>query len=154
MVPDWEYGWIILIFIWFEEHLNCFLELHSHIFVLWLFSKIFVISEFSFVGSKWKPRYHGKSLFFSFFFLNTIKFTFAFVFVYFYWQNLYFPCLIAFLWFPKFRPGPLCVQIPLQSLKYLIHFFLRSLSFVVKHKQELWFLLRTWDNIPPHIYLP
>ena len=56
VVPGWEYGWIILRFMWFEKHLNCFLKLESHILVLWLFCRISVISEFSFLGIGLKTK--------------------------------------------------------------------------------------------------
>ena len=74
-----------------------FLKLHSHISVFWGFSWISVIFEFSFLGIelKQKPGNHRKPLFYRVFFSKFIKFAFVFVFLHFYWQNLWFSCTTA-----------------------------------------------------------
>ena len=47
---------IILRFIWFEEHLNCFLKLHPYILVLWLLYRTSMISKFCFLGTGLKTK--------------------------------------------------------------------------------------------------
>ena len=62
-------------------------------------------------GSERKPGNHGKSLFYSFFFSNFIKFAFVFVFLIFIHRTYNSPVQLLFPWFPwfpqfpSFRPG-------------------------------------------------
>ena len=75
----WENGWLILRFMWFEEHLNFFLKIHFHILVVWLFCRISVISEFSFlgIGLKTKTQIARKIFIFQLFLLNLYQIYFC-----------------------------------------------------------------------------
>ena len=56
LVPDWEYDWIILRLIWFEEHLNsfwCYILIFQY---YGCFLEFFVISESSFLGVRLKTK--------------------------------------------------------------------------------------------------
>ena len=85
LVPDWEYDWIILRLIWFEEHLNsfwCYILIFQY---YGCFLEFFVIFEFSVLGVRLKTKTQKSQkilFFFSFFFSNFIKVTFALVFLY------------------------------------------------------------------------
>ena len=85
LVPDWEYDWIILRLIWFEEHLNsfwCYILIFQY---YGCFPEFFVIFEFSVLGVRLKTKTQKSQkifFFFSFFFSNFIKVTFALVFLY------------------------------------------------------------------------
>ena len=85
LVPDWEYDWIILRLIWFEEHLNsfwCYILIFQY---YGCFLEFFMIFEFSVLGVRLKTKTQKSQkilFFFSFFFSNFIKVTFALVFLY------------------------------------------------------------------------
>ena len=85
LVPDWEYDWIILRLKWFEEHLNsfwCYILIFQY---YGCFLEFFVIFEFSVLGVRLKTKTQKSQkilFFFSFFFSNFIKVTFALVFLY------------------------------------------------------------------------
>ena len=82
----------------FEEHLNCFLKLHSHILVLWLFSRISAISQFSVLGTgrKTKTQIPRKIFIFQSFLLKLYQIHFCICLSLFLLAEFVIPLLTAF----------------------------------------------------------
>ena len=113
--------WIILRFMWFEEHLNCSLKLHCYILVLRLFCRISVISELSLlgIGLKTKPRIPRKIFIFQLFLLKLYQIHFCVWFSLFLLTEFVIPLFNCFFRdFPDFWVFNLAKLDAMQYLKW------------------------------------